>query len=166
MCAFEQCFQHHLYLKSRIDHEIRHCCDYIGIRNIIDEFHIDLFAEPIGSIESGFRISTGSFITKNDIINIIFSYKEPGGNTKPGFNTAYWFCGKIYMEFVYYVPNPDVVTAMANFMVDTTFEVKMVLKALLESAHFYDVNVQNAQLKSPVNFMASLIREYGLTYLT
>jgi uncharacterized protein (DUF1800 family) len=102
----------------------------------------------------------------DDIINIIFSYKGPGGDTKPGFNTAYWFCEKIYMEFVYYVPNPEVVTAMANFMVDTNFEVKMVLKALLESAHFYDVNVQNAQLKSPVNFMASLIREFGLTYNT
>jgi hypothetical protein len=34
----------------------------------------------------------------------------------------------------------------------------------LRSSHFYDNEVQNAQLKSPVNFVASLIREYGLEY--
>lgn len=100
----------------------------------------------------------------DDIINIIFSYKGPGGNTTPGFNTAFWFCQKIYMEFVYYVPNPGVVTAMANLLVESNWELKPVLKALLQSAHFYDPEVQNAQLKSPVNFLASLVREFGLTY--
>ncbi len=100
----------------------------------------------------------------DDIINIIFSYKGPGGNTTPGFNTAYWFCQKIYMEFVYYVPNSGVVTAMANLLVQSNWEIKPVLKALLQSAHFYDPVVQNAQLKGPVNFLASLVREFGLTY--
>ncbi|MEI8134723.1 MAG: DUF1800 family protein [bacterium] len=100
----------------------------------------------------------------DDIINIIFSYKGPDGTTAPGFNTAYWFCQKIYMEFVYYVPNPSVVTAMANLMVQSNFEIVPVLKALLESDHFYDPNVVNAQLKSPINFVASIIREFGLTY--
>ncbi|MDP4237733.1 MAG: DUF1800 family protein, partial [Bacteroidota bacterium] len=100
----------------------------------------------------------------DDIIDIIFSYTGPKGSNAPGFNTAYWFCQKIYMEFVYYVPNPDVVTAMANLLVQSNFELKPVLKALLESDHFYDPNVLNAQLKSPVNFIASLVREFGLTY--
>ncbi len=100
----------------------------------------------------------------DDIITIIFNYKGPDGNTAPGFNSAYWFCQKIYMEFVYYVPNPAVVTAMANLMVQNNFDLKPVMKALLQSDHFYDANVQNAQLKSPVNFVASVIREFGLTY--
>jgi uncharacterized protein (DUF1800 family) len=101
----------------------------------------------------------------DDIINIIFTYKGPGGNTRPGFNTAYWFCQKIYMEFVYYVPNTSVITAMANMMLDSNWDIKPVLSALLQSAHFYDPLVQNAQLKSPVNFIASLVREFGLTYI-
>jgi hypothetical protein len=100
----------------------------------------------------------------DDIINIIFSYKGPGGNNAPGFTSAYWFCQKIYMEFVYYVPNASVVTAMANLMLQSNWEVKPVLQALLQSEHFYDPLVQNAQLKSPVNFVASLVREFGLTY--
>ena len=101
----------------------------------------------------------------NDIINIIFNYTGPAGsNNRPGFTSAYWFCQKIYMEFVYYVPNPSVVTAMANVMLDNNWDVKPVLSALLQSAHFYDSSVQNAQLKSPVNFIASLVREFGLTY--
>ena len=99
----------------------------------------------------------------NDIINIIFNYKGPGGNNAPGFTSAYWFCQKIYMEFVYYVPNPQVITAMANLMLASNWELKPVLSALLQSEHFYDPLVQNAQLKSPVNFIASLVREFGLT---
>jgi uncharacterized protein (DUF1800 family) len=102
----------------------------------------------------------------DDIINIIFTYKGPGGNTNPGFNSAYWFCQRIYTEFVYYVPNTSVITAMANLMLQSNWEVIPVLRALLQSDHFYDVQVQNAQLKSPVNFIASLIREFGLTYTT
>lgn len=100
----------------------------------------------------------------DDIINIIFTYKGPNGNHDPGYTTAYWFCQKIYMEFVYYVPNPDVVKAMAALMLQSNWDVKPVMKALLQSDHFYDAVVQNAQLKSPVNFIASLIREFGLTY--
>ncbi len=99
-----------------------------------------------------------------DIINIIFNYTGPAGKNRAGFTSAYWFCQKIYMEFVYYVPNPSVVTAMANVMLDNNWDVKPVLSALLQSAHFYDSSVQNAQLKSPVNFIASLVREFGLTY--
>jgi uncharacterized protein (DUF1800 family) len=99
-----------------------------------------------------------------EIIDIIFTYKGPNGNNAPGFNAAYWFCRKLYMEFVYYVPNNDVVTAMANLMLQHNFEVIPVLKALFESDHFYDINVINAQLKSPVNFVAGMMREFGLTY--
>jgi uncharacterized protein (DUF1800 family) len=102
--------------------------------------------------------------TMDDIINIIFNYTGPGKNTRRGFNSAYWFCQKIYMEFVYYIPNPQVITAMANLMLDNNWEVKPVLSALLQSDHFYSSDVQNAQLKGPVNFIASLVREFGLTF--
>jgi len=92
-----------------------------------------------------------------DIINMIFAKNG-------GYNTAYFFAEKIYSTFVYYVPNPAVVDAMANLLVQSNFEIVPVLKALFSSAHFYDENVISAQLKSPVEFGASLVREFAITY--
>jgi len=106
---------------------------------------------------------TGNW-TWSDIIDIIFNYKGPTGSNQAGFNAAYWFCRKIYMEFVYYVPNTGVVTAMANLMVKNNFDIKPVLEALLQSDHFYSDNVQNSQIKSPINFIAGMIREFNLDY--
>jgi uncharacterized protein (DUF1800 family) len=123
-----------------------------------------VFYPPSHNIDQKTYLGQTGYWALDDIINIIFTYKGPNGNHDPGYTAAYWFCQKIYMEFVYYVPNPDVVKAMAVLMLKSNWEVKPVLQALLESDHFYDPLVQNAQLKSPVNFVASLIREFGLTY--
>lgn len=92
-----------------------------------------------------------------DIINMIFA---KGG----GYNTAYFFAQKIYTTFVYYVPNAQVVDAMAQMLIANNFEIAPVMKALLGSAHFYDVNVISAQLKSPLEYGISLLREFGISY--
>ena len=94
-----------------------------------------------------------------DIINTIFDQGTP-----KGYSAAYFICQKLYANFVYYVPNPTVVDAMATVMLQDNFEVAPVMKALLSSAHFYDVNVIGAQLKSPAEYMGSLVREFALTY--
>ena len=44
------------------------------------------------------------------------------------------------------------------------FDIAPVMQALLSSAHFYDANVIGAQIKSPVQYMGSLVREFALTY--
>jgi len=90
-----------------------------------------------------------------DIINIIFAKNG-------GYNVAYFICEKIYMNFVYWVPNTGVVDAMAQKLVASNWELKPVLESLLQSAHFYDENVIGAQLKSPFELMGSLVREFGL----
>jgi uncharacterized protein (DUF1800 family) len=101
---------------------------------------------------------TGNFGLQ-DILNIIFEQGTPQGYT-----SAYWVCQKLYEEFVYYVPNPSVIDAMATVMLAHNFEIVPVMQALLTSAHFYDANVIGAQLKSPAHFMGSLVREFALTY--
>jgi uncharacterized protein (DUF1800 family) len=90
-----------------------------------------------------------------DIIDMIFAKNG-------GYNVAYFICQKIYVAFVYWVPNPQVVDAMANLLISSNWELKPVMSALLSSAHFYDENVPGAQLRSPVEMMGALVREFNL----
>ncbi len=107
-----------------------------------------------------------------EILSIIFqqpttSPLSPVGGPSgfpQGYTAAYWACQKLYKEFVYYVPNASVVDAMARLMLTNNFEIASVMQVLLTSDHFYDVNVIGAQIKSPVGYMGSLVREFGLTY--
>ncbi|MBS1902157.1 MAG: DUF1800 domain-containing protein [Bacteroidetes bacterium] len=106
---------------------------------------------------------TGKF-QLSDIVNIILSKgTTTDGKNAPGYNVAYFICSKLYAQFVYYVPNPQVVDAMANLFVASNWEIKPVMKALLSSAHFYDSAVMGAQLKSPVEFLAGIIRDFGMS---
>lgn len=93
----------------------------------------------------------------DDILRMIFAKNN-------GYNVAYFVSQKIYQMFVYYVPNATVVDAMAQLMVTSNFEIAPVMRALLSSAHFYDANVIGAQLKSPANYIGSLVREFSLSY--
>ncbi|HEY6170719.1 MAG TPA: DUF1800 domain-containing protein [Candidatus Kapabacteria bacterium] len=97
---------------------------------------------------------TGNFGLQEIIDNI---FAKNGG-----YNVAYFICEKIYINFVYWVPNPTVVGVMAEKLIASNWELKPVVVSLLESAHFYDENVIGAQLKSPFDLMGSLVREFGL----
>ncbi|MEP7236046.1 MAG: DUF1800 family protein, partial [Ignavibacteriota bacterium] len=97
---------------------------------------------------------TGNFGLQ-EIIDIIFAKNG-------GYNVAYFVCSKIYAAFVYYVPDPQVVAAMAQLLIDSNWELKPVMRALLKSAHFFDANVIGAQLTSPLEYVGALIREFNL----
>ena len=133
-------------------------------------------------------------LTANDpstnVINIIFQQPTSSPAYPPGapsgfpegYTAAYWACQTIYKQFVYY--NPDVTDppptdgscpqgpvrdAMARLMLNppspyNPFDIAPVMQALLTSAHFYDPSVIGAQIKSPAEYMGSLVREFGLTY--
>ncbi|HYM20654.1 MAG TPA: DUF1800 domain-containing protein [Candidatus Kapabacteria bacterium] len=106
---------------------------------------------------------TGKF-QLSDIVNIILSKgTTTDGKNNPGYNSAYFICSELYATFVYYVPNAQVVEAMANLLVASNWEIKPVMQALLSSAHFYDSEVIGAQLKSPVEFVVGIIRDFAMT---
>ncbi len=90
-----------------------------------------------------------------EIIDMIFAKNG-------GYNVAYFLCQKIYTALVYWVPNKQVVDAMALKLVASNWEIKPVVDALLKSAHFYDANVIGSQLKSPAELFCSLIREFAI----
>lgn len=113
-----------------------------------------LFPQSHNSGEKTFFGQTGNW-NERDIVEMIFARNG-------GFNAAYFLCEKIYMTFVYYVPNKEVVTAMANKLIASNWELAPVLKALFSSDHFYDEEVIGAQLKSAAEFITGLVRDHQL----
>jgi uncharacterized protein (DUF1800 family) len=118
---------------------------------------------------------TGNYAL-SDIITILFQQPTAASATllglpsgfPEGYTAAYWACQRIYKTFVYYdpynAPSPSVIDAMARLMIQNNFAIAPVMQALLTSSHFYDPNVIGAQIKSPAEYMGSLVREFGLTY--
>ncbi len=97
-----------------------------------------------------------------------------------GYTAAYWACQRLYKTFVHYdptitdppttdYPQGQIRDAMAQLMLNppspyNPFDIAPVMQALLTSAHFYSDEVIGAQIKSPAEYMGSLVREFGLTY--
>ena len=86
-----------------------------------------------------------------DYINIIFQQAE----------TANFICRKLYRYFVNFEITPQiesqVITQMAQTLVSNNWEIRPVLKELLRSEHFYDVKLFGSNIKSPYEFVFSML---------
>ena len=74
----------------------------------------------------------------------------------------------LYRWFVYYNIDSDIETnviePLAQVMRDSNYELRPVLEALLRSEHFYDENAIGCQIKSPVDFTASVIKPFSVAF--
>lgn len=74
----------------------------------------------------------------------------------------------IYRWFVYYhideTIEAEIIEPLALLFRENQYEVRPVLEALLSSEHFYHENAIGAMIKSPVDFTASLIRPFEVTF--
>jgi len=74
----------------------------------------------------------------------------------------------LYRWFVYYNIDSDieanVIEPLAQVMRDSNYELRPVLEALLRSEHFYDENAIGCQIKSPVDFTASVIKPFSVAF--
>ena len=86
-----------------------------------------------------------------DAHNVIFEER--------GRQIAEFMAAKLYTEFVYVTPHPDMVTALADVFESSGFEIAPVLEALLSSEHFYAAATAGAQLKSPVAIYLGLMAD-------
>jgi uncharacterized protein (DUF1800 family) len=81
---------------------------------------------------------------------------------------AKYVCRRLYRWFVYYdiddTIEANVITPMANLFRQSKYEVKPVIAALLKSEHFYDTLSRGAQIKSPVDLVVGLCREYEIQF--
>jgi uncharacterized protein (DUF1800 family) len=74
---------------------------------------------------------------------------------------------KLYRFFVYYEIDQDVeanvIVPMAQIFRDNNYEIKPVVKALLQSEHFFDAVNKGCMIKNPLDMLVGLLRNYNLT---
>lgn len=102
--------------------------------------------------------ATSGDLELDDLLNMIFSVDE----------VAKYVCRRLYRWFVYYdidaVAEANVIVPMANLLRAAHYEIKPVLSALLKSEHFYDTLSRGCQIKSPVDLVAGMCREFNVAF--
>jgi uncharacterized protein (DUF1800 family) len=100
------------------------------------------------------------------MLTMIFSQTDPDGVNR----VARFISRKFYRWFVYYVidanAEANVITPMANLISSNNFNVVPALSALLKSAHFFDPVNMGCFIKSPIDFIASIIRQFSIPIIT
>lgn len=91
------------------------------------------------------------------VVDIIFQQRE----------VARFISRKFYRWFVYYkidaTVEADVIEPMAQMLIDSDFEVKPVLEALLKSEHFFNILSVGPMIKNPIDFVVSVLKPLDLT---
>jgi len=72
---------------------------------------------------------------------------------------AEFMAAKLYSEFVYVTPHPDMVEALADLFESTDFEIAPVVQALLASEHFFAAATAGARPKSPTEILIGLLAD-------
>ena len=94
----------------------------------------------------------------DELLNMIFQKNE----------VAKYICRKLYRYFVYYhvdaTVEANIITPLANVFIANNFEIKPVLKLLLQSEHFYDTLYIGCQIKSPTDHIVSFLRQFEIVF--
>ncbi len=81
---------------------------------------------------------------------------------------AKYLCRRIYRWFIYYdidsTVESTIITPLANILRSNNYEILPVLNTLLKSEHFFDVLAKGCQIKSPVDLVVGLCREFAVTF--
>ena len=92
------------------------------------------------------------------LLDMIFATQE----------VAKYVCRRIYRWFVYYdiddAVEANIITPLANIFRSNNYEIKPVLDTLLKSEHFFDVLAKGCQIKSPVDLVVGLCREFEVVF--
>jgi uncharacterized protein (DUF1800 family) len=89
-----------------------------------------------------------------DILNIITDNKQ----------TATYICTKLYRYFVNEVPDDAHIAQMADVFYNADYEITPLLKFIFEADWFYDDKNIGNLIKSPVEFLVGLNRQFYITY--
>jgi uncharacterized protein (DUF1800 family) len=96
---------------------------------------------------------TGNFAGE-DIINILLEQKQ----------TARFICTKLYKYLVNEIPDPSHINAMADVFYNVKYEIKPLLEFVFTSDWFYDDKNTGNLVKSPVELIVGLSRQFYITY--
>ena len=103
--------------------------------------------------------ATAGDLELDDLLNMIFSKST---------EVSRFIVRKLYRYFIYYkidtATEANVINPLAQLLVSNNWEIKPVLSALLKSEHFFDVVNQGCYIKSPVDMVVSVCREFGIVF--
>jgi uncharacterized protein (DUF1800 family) len=112
-----------------------------------------------GTVIAGRSDATGGEAEIDDLINMIFAKTT---------QVSEFIVKKLYTWFVYYTIEPDtytnVIKPLAQLLVSGNWEIKPVLSALLKSEHFFDPLSQGCSIKSPIDMIVSMVREFNVVF--
>jgi hypothetical protein len=81
---------------------------------------------------------------------------------------AKYICRRIYRWFVFYyideTVEKNIITPLATIFKNNNFEIKPVLTALFNSAHFYDPLYIGCQIKSPIDHVVGTLRKTNVVF--
>ena len=102
--------------------------------------------------------TTAGDLEINDLVTMLLSINDP----------SLHICRKLYRWFVYYeidaATEANVIVPLAQIFRTNNYEIKPVLQALLKSEHFFDALNQGCLIKSPVDILIGLCREFGVVF--
>jgi uncharacterized protein (DUF1800 family) len=112
-----------------------------------------------GTVITGRTGADAGSLELDDLLNMIFAKKT---------EVSRFIAKKLYRWFVYYDISPtveqNIINPLAQLLVDSNWEIKPVLKELFKSQHFYTVNTQGCQIKSPLDLVSGLCREFSVVF--
>ena len=83
-------------------------------------------------------------------------------------NTALNLARKIYRWFVYYDITEEIestiIAGLAKTLIDNNYEIKPVLRVLLQSEHFYEMYSVGPMIKNPIDFNVNLFRQFNVSF--
>lgn len=88
-----------------------------------------------------------------DVINIIFQQKV----------TAEFIAKKLFEFFVYPDPPRHLITELGNVFRDSGYDTGTLMRAIFEHPEFYADKAYRAHIKSPVELVVSIYREFGIS---
>lgn len=91
----------------------------------------------------------------DELLDMIFANNE----------CALFLCRKIYRFFVYHeiddLTEENIIQPLADIFRSNDYEIRPVLETLFNSQHFFDFLTLGAVIKSPVDFLGALYREFN-----
>lgn len=103
--------------------------------------------------EKTFMGQTGNFAGE-DIIRILLQKKE----------TAHFISTKLYKYLVNETPDPVHINAMADVFYNANYEIRPLLEYVYTADWFYDEKNMGNLIKSPVEFLVGLNRQFYISY--
>ncbi|MEO6583581.1 MAG: DUF1800 domain-containing protein [Ferruginibacter sp.] len=110
------------------------------------------------TIVTGRTGATAGDLELNDLLAMIFNNGDVALN----------ICRKLYRNFVYYeidaATEGNVIVPLANILRTNNYNIQPVLAALFKSEHFYDALNQGCIIKTPLEVIVGLCREYNVKF--